>query len=70
MVTVSPIRGEEDYEAALRRLGEIFLAEAGTPEGDERDILCDLIEAYEDRHHAIGLPDPISATAFRMDQDA
>ena len=68
MVTVNPIRSEEDLEAALRRLGEIFQADAGTPEGDERDVLCDLIEIYEDRHHHIGPPDPISAIAFRMDQ--
>ena len=68
MVTVSPIRNEEDYETALSRLAEIFQAEIGTPEGDERDILSDLVELYESRHHPIGPPDPVSAIEFRMDQ--
>ena len=61
MVNISPIRTEEDHEAALSRLAEIFQAEIGTPEGDERDILADLVELYEDKHYPIGLPNPISA---------
>ena len=68
MVTVSPIRNEEDYETALSRLAEIFQVEIGTQEGDERDILSDLVEVYESRHHPIGPPDPVSAIEFRMDQ--
>ena len=68
MVRINPIRTEENYEAALSRIAEIFQAENGTPEGDERDILCDLVELYEDKRYPIGLPDPISAITFRMDQ--
>ena len=69
MVAVNPIRTEQDYDAALTRLSEIFQAEIGTPEGDERDILADLIECYEDRHHPIGPPaDPIASIEFEMDQ--
>ena len=62
MVKVNPIRSEEDYDAALTRLSEIFQAEIGTPEGDERDILVDLIDCYEEKHYPIGPPtDPIAA---------
>ena len=69
MVKVNPIRSEEDYDAALARLSEIFQAEMGTPEGDERDVLVDLIECYEDNHHPIGLPtDPVASIEFEMDQ--
>ena len=69
MVSVNPIRTEDDYDAALNRLSEIFHAETGTPEGDERDILVDLIECYEDRHYPIGPPtDPIASIEFEMDQ--
>ena len=68
MVTVKPIRSEEDYEDALARLGEIFQAEDGTLDGDERDILADLIEVYEERHYPIGLPSPVVAIEFQMDQ--
>ena len=68
MVTVKPIRSEDDYERSLARLGEIFQAEDGTPEGDERDVLADLIEVYEERHYPIGLPSPVAAIEFQMDQ--
>ncbi|MCY3994383.1 MAG: ImmA/IrrE family metallo-endopeptidase [Caldilineaceae bacterium] len=62
------IRTEEEYEAALARIDEIFGAEKGTAEGEELDELADLVESYEDKHYPIGLPDPISAIEFRMDQ--
>ncbi len=64
----SAIRTEEEYEAALARIREIFHAEVGTAEGEELDELADLIESYEDKHYPIGMPDPISAIEFRMDQ--
>ena len=56
MTTLRPIRTEEDYEAALARIAEILHAEIGTPEGDERDVLVDLLESYEDMHYPITLP--------------
>ncbi|MXY93603.1 MAG: transcriptional regulator [Caldilineaceae bacterium SB0670_bin_27] len=62
------IRSGEEYEAALARIDEIFHAEVGTPEGEELDELADLVESYQDKHYFIGLPDPISAIEFRMDQ--
>jgi HTH-type transcriptional regulator/antitoxin HigA len=68
VVTIGPIRNEHDYEAALTRLWEIFQAEDGTPEGDERDILADLVERYEDTHYPIPPPDPVATIEFRMDQ--
>ena len=69
MVTVRPIRTVEDYEVVtLGRLHEIFQAEDDTDEGDERDILANLIEAYEGIHYQVPSPDPISAIKFRLDQ--
>lgn len=68
MAEINPIRTDADLDAALARLYEIFQADSGTPEGDERDILLDLIEFYEDKHHPIGPPSPIDAIEFRMEQ--
>ena len=59
MANVSTIRTEDDYEAALARIADILHAEIGTPEGDELDVLVDLVELYEDKHHAIGFPSAI-----------
>ena len=68
MSAIKPIRTDEDLEAALARIEEIFDAEPGTPEDDELGVLLDLVEHYESRHHPIPMPDPISAIRFRMDQ--
>ena len=62
------IRTEEDYEAALARVDEIFDAESGTPEEEELEELVDLIQLYESKHYPIDPPDPISAIKFRMEQ--
>ena len=34
-----PIKSEQDYQMALKRLEDIFDAKIGTPEGDELEIL-------------------------------
>ncbi len=68
MISAKPIRTEEDYEAALARIEEIFKAEFDSPEGKELDILVDLVELYESKHVPMGYPDPIEAIKFRMEQ--
>ena len=68
MVAVNPIRTEEDYEAALARVDDIFEAQPNTPEGDELDVLTDLIVAYEDKHYPIGPPSLIGAIEFCIEQ--
>jgi len=65
---IKPIKTEQDYENALERLEVIFDAKPGSPEDDELEILGILIEKYEDQHYPIGLPDPIEAIKFRMEQ--
>lgn len=65
---IHPIKTEQDYDAALAEVERLMDAEPDTPEGDRLDILATLIEAYEVRHHAIDLPDPIEAIKFRMEQ--
>jgi HTH-type transcriptional regulator / antitoxin HigA len=31
-------------------------------------VLATLIEAYEEKHYPIGVPDPVEAIKFRMEQ--
>ena len=62
------IKNEADYEAALARVDELMDADPGTPEGDELDLLVTLVELYEKKVYPIGLPDPIEAIKFRMEQ--
>ena len=65
---IRPIKNEDDYQQALKRLESIFDAKKGTEEGDELEILLVLIEKYEKEHFPIGMPDPIEAIKFRMEQ--
>jgi HTH-type transcriptional regulator/antitoxin HigA len=65
---IKPIKTDKDYNQALERLEIIFDAEKGSPEGDELELLGILVDQYENEHFPIGLPDPIEAIKFRMEQ--
>jgi HTH-type transcriptional regulator / antitoxin HigA len=67
-MVIRPIKTKKDYKAALARMEQIFDAKAGTVEGDELEVLGILIEKYENEHFPVGLPDPIEAIKFRMEQ--
>jgi HTH-type transcriptional regulator / antitoxin HigA len=65
---IKPIKTDNDYNQALERLEMIFDAKNGTSEGDELEVLGILIDQYENEHFLIGLPDPIEAIKYRMEQ--
>lgn len=65
---IRPIRNEADYQKALERLEVIFDSKRGTEEGDELEILAIVIDNYENENFPIGMPDPIAAISFRMEQ--
>jgi HTH-type transcriptional regulator/antitoxin HigA len=67
-IKVRPIRGEEDYEAALAAIDKLMDSVPGTQDGDRLDVLVTLVEAYEARHWPIDAPDPIDAIRIRMEQ--
>lgn len=66
--TIKPIRNNQDYEATLSRIELLMEAIPGTPEFDELDVLTTLVEAYEEKHYKIALPNPIGAIKWRMEQ--
>ena len=67
-MTVRPIKNKKDYAQALERLEAIFDAKKNTTDGDELEVLSILIDKYENEHFPVGLPDPIEAIKFRMEQ--
>ena len=67
---IKPIRGEADYERALRRVEELWNASEGSTEGDELDILATLIEAYEREHYPIDLPTRSKRSSFDWNRKA
>jgi HTH-type transcriptional regulator / antitoxin HigA len=72
-VAVRPIRTDEYLRAALDRLYAVFHAPAGTPVGDEREVLSVLVHDYERRHHPVERPGdkpipPAEALRFHMER--
>ena len=68
MAYIRPVRTEADHKAALARIDELMDAQPGTPEADELDVLATLVERYEEHQFPIGIPDPVQAILFRMEQ--
>jgi HTH-type transcriptional regulator / antitoxin HigA len=52
-ISISPIRTKSDHRNALLRIEKLMHAKAGSEEADELDVLTDLVEAYERRHHPL-----------------
>lgn len=67
-VQVSPISNDADLEKALEEIRSLWGSPADTADGQRLDVLMDLVEAYERRHHPVPPPDPIDAIKFAMDQ--
>ncbi len=68
MTISGPIKTEAEYEAALSAIDRLMEAAENSPEADRLELLSILVEAYENEHYPIDLPDPIEAIKFRMDQ--
>ena len=77
MVSIRPIRSEEDCEAALARIADL-MDTLSRPQGQiedpdhagrvELDVLTVLVEDYESKTVTMGFPTAIDAIEFRMDQ--
>lgn len=65
---IKPIKTKADYRAALKEIEALMGAQPDTPEGEHLDVLVTLVEAYENKHYRLDLPDPIEAIKFRMEQ--
>ena len=65
---ITPIKTDSDYRAALTEIESLMAAEYDTPEGERLDILVTLVEAYEQRHFPLDLPDPVEAIRFEMER--
>jgi HTH-type transcriptional regulator / antitoxin HigA len=64
---IRPIKTENDYKAALEEVEHLFNAVPDSPEGDRLEVLTTLIEAYEEKHYSISLPDPVEAILFYIE---
>ncbi|MDP2776019.1 MAG: hypothetical protein Q8O48_00110, partial [Anaerolineales bacterium] len=68
MMKPKVIKNEADYQLALSHLETLMDSHSGTPEEEELELFAVLIENYERENFPIGLPDPVEAIKFRMEQ--
>ncbi|MDR1425262.1 MAG: hypothetical protein LBI92_11770 [Azoarcus sp.] len=74
MMNVKPIHTEDDYNAALARVDELWEAAPGTPRGDELEVLAVLIGHYEEKIDSLDdfseklQADSIEAISYLMEQ--
>ncbi len=66
-MTIKPIKTEADYEKALAEIEHLFDAKPGTAKGDRLEVLTTLVEAYEEQHFPIPLPDPVEAIKYFLE---
>jgi HTH-type transcriptional regulator/antitoxin HigA len=66
---IAPLKTRQDYQRALKEIEGLMHAKRNTPEGDRLDVLVTLVEAWEQRHYPLDLPDPIEAIKYHMEQN-
>ncbi len=62
------LKTKAEYEIAVAHFETLLNARPGTPEADELELFAVLIELYEREHFPVGMPDPVEAIKFRMEQ--
>lgn len=65
---IKTLKSKADYRAALKEIENLMGAKPKTQQGERLDLLVTLVEAYEARHYALDLPDPVEAIKFHMEQ--
>jgi HTH-type transcriptional regulator/antitoxin HigA len=65
---IAPIKNRRDYQRTLKHIESLMHAKRNTAEGDRLDVLVTLVEAWEQKHYPLDLPDPVEAIKYHMDQ--
>jgi HTH-type transcriptional regulator/antitoxin HigA len=65
---IAPLKTGRDYRRALEEIESLMRAKRDTPAGDRLDVLVTLVEAWEQKHYPLNLPDPVEAIKYHMDQ--
>ena len=66
-MNIKPIKTDADYLATLAEIEQLFESQPDTPEEDRLEVLTNLVEAWEEKHYNIPLPDPITAIGNYME---
>ncbi|MCK5279438.1 MAG: transcriptional regulator [Cyclobacteriaceae bacterium] len=64
---VKPIKSEEQYNQALKRIDELIDCEVNYREEEELEVISLLAWDYEEKHYKIDLLSPVQAIKMRME---
>lgn len=64
---IRPIRNDKDLKWALREIDTLMDKKLSKSESARFDVLVDLVEHYESKHHPIPDADPIDVIRFLME---
>jgi HTH-type transcriptional regulator/antitoxin HigA len=63
------IKNRKEHAGALSRIEKLMDAAPGSPEEEELELWALLVERYEEEKFPVGIPDPVDAIKFRMEQE-
>jgi HTH-type transcriptional regulator / antitoxin HigA len=66
MEAVRPIKTEQQYREALKKIDTLIDAQPDTTEFEFLEVLSILVDDYENKHYAIEPLDPIEAIKYEM----
>ena len=65
---IRPLRNEDDYNSALKRIDDLIDCEENSKEEEELELLSLLVWDYEEKHYKIENLSPVTAIKVRMDE--
>lgn len=68
METIRPIKTEEQYREALKKIDSLIDSKPNTTEFELLEVLSILADDYENKHYAIEPLDPIEAIKYEMEE--
>ena len=64
------IKADADYQAAIKVIKSLTMAEPDKQDGEKLDVMVTLIQTYEAKHFQIGLPDSIETIKLEVQRKA
>lgn len=65
---IKPIKADADYQAAIKEIENLMMAQLNTQDGEKLDVMFTLIQANEAKHFPMELPNPGEAIKFEMER--